>query len=70
MIIPMRYDELMRRIGMSDADLAAKLFVGRMTAYRWNRCKKTPTRHMQRALAKLAGLKPDEVDWESKGTGK
>lgn len=60
----MRYMELMRRINLTDLELAAKLCVGRMTAYRWNRARVVPTLYMRRALARLGGVKPDDVTWE------
>ena len=54
----------MKRIGLSDADLAKRLFVGRMTAYRWNHGLKVPTPHMRHALAKLGGIPVADVVWK------
>lgn len=58
------FRDLMRTIGLSDVELARRLMVGRATAYRWNKGKKVPSsRVMRKAVAKLGGVKMEDVTW-------
>ena len=60
----MTFKRLMQTIDLSDLELSRKLFIGRATAYRWNRGKKIPTSQvMRRALVRLVDLEIEDVDW-------
>ena len=59
----MSIEELIKRIGLTDTELGARICCSGLSVARWRKGRKVPSPMARKALCRLAAVKIEDVDW-------